>query len=380
MPGMKTSKPGTLGTGCGVLFLLPFAAVGVIMAALMVWHVWFWMEAQSWVECPAFIDHVELDVQTGEGTTYNTSARYRYQYKGVEHSGSRVWFSSNYDSGSFHQDAYAQLLDHQQSGNVFRCFVDPDEPNQSLLYRELRPSLLWFYSIFLTTFGGIGFGGLYGMHKHARHVKRVRVEAERCPNEPWKWNSATATGQFFPSRQWLSYLVGTVLFNALTIPGYFLLYIDKGRAFWALGILILFAACGLWLAWKALQLILQKRRYGAFHLQIEPWPYFVGEPLQGTLQFRDMFPSSRELIFELRVLEQKSGDDSDNEVFKESVHVSNGGRSTSFRLNLPSTLPRTRLETDEIGEKTAKWNLKVTGSDGPADFDAHFALATFSRS
>jgi hypothetical protein len=171
-----------------------------------------------------------------------------------------------------------------------------------------------------------------------------------------------------------------VLFNALTIPGCFLLYIEKGRAFWALGILILFAACGLWLAWKALQLILQKRRYGAFHLQIEPWPYFVGEPLQGTLQFRDMFPSSRELIFELRVLEQKSGDDSDTEVLNESVHVSNGGRSTSFRLNLPSTLPRTRRKTDEIGEKTAKWNLKVTGSDGPADFEAHFALATYSRS
>lgn len=92
-----------------------------------------------------------------------------------------------------------------------------------------------------------------------------------------------------------------------------------------------------------------------------------------------MFPSSRELIFELRVLEQKLGDDPDTEVFKETIPVSNGGRSTSFRLSPTASLPRTRLDTDDAGGKTAKWNLKVTGSDGPADFEAHFALAAFKR-
>lgn len=376
---LKPNSKG-LGTGCVVLFLLPFATVGVIMGFRMVWHVWFWMEAQSWVECPAFIDHVELQVHSDEGTTYNTSALYRYQYQGVQHSGTRVWFSSNSDSGSFHQNAYRQLLDHQQSAKPFRCFVDPDEPNQSVLYRELRPSLLWFYSVFLTAFGGVGIGGLYVVFRHAGHARNVRAEAERFPDEPWKWEAATASGQFFPAKQWLSYLVGAVLFNLIAVPGSLFLFLERGRPNWALGILLLFAAVGLWLAWQAIQRILQKRRYGEFHLQIEPWPYFIGEPLQGTLQFPGMYPGSRELIFELRVLEQKSGDDPDTELFKETVAVSNTGRDTLFAFNLPATLPRTRRETDEIGEKTAAWKLMVTGSDGPGDFEAHFALATYKRS
>lgn len=178
MPGMKTSNSGTLGTGCVILFQLPFATVGVFLAGRMVWHIWFWMAAQSWVECPAFIDQVELDVRSDEGTAYNTSARYRYQYKGVEYSGARVWLLSGSDSGSFHQNAYRQLLDHQQTGKPFRCFVDPDEPDQSVLYRDLRPSLLWFNSVFVTVFGGFGIGGLIFIVRQVRHTGETQQKGQ----------------------------------------------------------------------------------------------------------------------------------------------------------------------------------------------------------
>lgn len=54
-------------------------------------------------------------------------------------------------------------------------FRGSDEPNESILYRELRPGLIWFDSIFVLTFGGVGLGGLYGMFKHAKHVNKVEL-------------------------------------------------------------------------------------------------------------------------------------------------------------------------------------------------------------
>ena len=42
-------------------------------------------------------------------------------------------------------------------------------------------------------------------------------------------------------------------------------------------------------------------------------------------------------------------------------------------------LPRTALLNDEAGEQTAEWKIKVTGSEGPRDFEANYELAAFKR-
>lgn len=379
MPGMKSSNSRSLGPGCVCLFLLPFALVGVYMAGRMASQLSSWMEARTWVECPAVIEQVQLHEESSEGTTYTVTAQYIYSYHGVEYQGTRVWLRESSDSGSFFPTAFRQLKEHQQSGQPFRCYVDPDKPIDSVLYRDLRLDLLLFQSIFVMLFGGVGFVGLFATVRLWRKLRQVRDNAEHSPNEPWKWDPSTRLGEFSPTRKWLEYAVGAILFNSIAIPGCLAMYVMENRPNWALWLCIPFALSAVWLTWKAIQGVQMKRHYGAFHIQLKPWPYFIGNPLQGVLMFPGAFPTSRELIFELQIFEERPGDESNVEVFKETRNVPNNGGSKPFEFFPPEDVPRTRRDLDDPGEKTSIWKLNVKGSDGPRDFEAQFALAVFEQ-
>lgn len=379
MPGSRSSKSKNLGIGCAYSILLPFALVGVYMAAGMATQLWSWMEARTWIECPAVIEQVQLHEESVEGTTYTVTARYRYSCQGVEHQGTRVWLSESADSGSFYPTAYARLKQHQQSGQPSHCFVNPARQNESVLYRDLRPGLLVFRSVFLITFGGVGFGGLFAVNRMSQKLRQMRAEAERSPNEPWKWDPSTSAGEFRPVRKWMEYVVGAILFNTAVIPGCVAMNVMGGRPDWVLWLSVPLLAAAVWLTWKAIQGVKMKRHYGAFHVQLKPWPYLIGDTLQGVLLFPGAIPTSRELIFELQIFEERPGDEANIEVFKETIIVPNNGGGTAFQFFPPEDVPRTRHHLDDPGEKTSMWKLNIKGSDGPRDFEAQFTLAAFER-
>ncbi len=365
------------GTGCVILFLLPFALCGLWFAFLTLKLLLFWYIAQGWVECPAWIDRVELKSDSdGEGTTYNVVAEYHYEFRGQPFQGSRVWLSSQSDSGRFHGRVALELEQYQNQQKAFRCFVDQDDPSQSILYRDFRPEILLFHFVIVISMGGIGVGGLYGIYAANRQTKRIRTEAELRPDEPWTWDSQTASGVYHSKPQWIAYLLGAILWNVICWPFSYFVIMDaeNGTIRW---LMLLCALAGLWLAWKAAQVVLQRFRLGTVQLCLHPWPHFVGQPLQGTIEFSRMSPGSEELIFELQVLEPVPGDDPDKVLFKETVQVRNAGLSTMFEMHPRADLPRSQTQIDDTSVGTAKWILKVTGSDGPHDFDALFLLATF---
>jgi len=384
MPDRKNSMTNLAGSGCGILFLLPFAAVGIGAACMMVWHISGCWAAQSWLEQPCTIVRAELKRSGGGkgGPTFSVEADYQYEFGNQPFTGNRVWFGSGSDNiGNFHQRVYDELNDHRLQGRPFRCFVDPNNPSSSVLYRDVRIEMLLFEALFALIFGGVGVGGLCVLVYVIRKTRRMNDAREFRPAEPWTWDQATSEGTFRPQPLWIGVVFFALFWNIVSWPVAIVFLWDKFKQgpslFW---LLLALPLIGLAAAWSALRAVHRRIRFGRPLLTIRPWPLFVGEPFEGTIEFPADRPTSEELVVELTVVKKSnSKNEQDTTLFSESTSIPNVDTGSPFHLNSRADLPRSPRMNDEAGESTAKWQIKVTGSDGPRDFEAIYELAAFHR-
>ncbi|MFO0429331.1 MAG: DUF3592 domain-containing protein [Planctomyces sp.] len=377
-PKQETGTARLFGYGCATFFLLPFALAGTAVLYLGVSQIREARVTSTWAETPAWIDRAELIINSGgEGTTYSTRAEYRYEWKQKEYHGNRVWLSERSDSGSFHSQIINELQSSQQAGRRFRCFVNPDNPSESILYRDLRYDLLLIYALFGVVFGGIGFGGLYGLFLAGRNARRMQQLAGLYPEEPWRWTIPASDGLFRSDNRWVVLVISAVVWNLFSWPLAVILLSQRGWQFGPVWLILLMPVAGTWLAWMAWRAVRLRLRYGVCLLQVTPWPYFAGDPLQATLTSPGMIPNSEQLTALLRVTQTVSGDDGDKELYRETVQVPVSRQEVSFVLHPPAHLPRTRRLIDHHSIRTAKWTLTLTGTDGPGDFDARFQIEVF---
>lgn len=370
------------GMGCAGLFLLPFALVGVFTAGQLVTQVWEWRSAQSWVERPCWIDRAELKVDRDEdGTSYQTEADYRYEFDNRPFKGSRVWLRSGFDNiGDFQCRVHRELQEHQTAGRPFRCFVNPSDPNASVLYREFRWEMLIFQLVFVLAFGGIGIGGFVGLAFAYRKKKQMDAARAINPSEPWTWDATTADGKLLPKPRWIGTTAFAFFWNVIGWPvtGLFLRNeFQRGPSL--IWFMLIFPLAGQWLLWRAFKALRIRIRFGLPVLTIQPWPFYVGDQLSGTIEFPKAVPSSEELVAELRVFVKGSGDDSDKELFKVVTRIPNDGEGRSLGFAPPANLPRTELFNENTHDSTADWEIKITGSDGASDFEVVYELVAFAR-
>jgi hypothetical protein len=364
--------------GCLALFLLPFALVGVGMAVKLVWLIVSWNQMQQWIETPAWIDRTELKQHHSDGSTsWEALAEYHYDFQDREYRGNRVWIDTGSDN-SFQKQVYRELQEQQAA---FRCYVNPEHPSESVLYRDLRPLILCFHLIFVVVFGGVGGGGICAIVHHERKSGKMRDLALQFPGEPWKWDSAVTSGVFRPKSRWAGWAVAALLWNMICWPVGLTVLRDLGQQQVVTSIVWLFLAGGIWLAWVALREYLRQRRYGEVLLEIQPWPYRAGHQLKGQIRFSEVIPEVPELAVELRVMEKVKGDDPDKEIFRETLIVPLTTTSTvEFSFDLPRGLPRSCRIIDSGNDRTADWFLKAKGSPGKSDFTAEFKLAVYESS
>jgi hypothetical protein len=186
--GVKKADLGSL--GCLVVFALPFAAVGVVMAYFSVYQVATWYEMRGWTAVAATILDTDLEAQrrSRRAQTQEATATYRYRYAGTDYEGSRVAISDISDNlGSFHEDLYRTLRGAQRRGATVPAYVDPQDPASATLNRQLRWPLLLFTGMFALIFGTVGFGLLIGAALGAASAKTQRTLQDRHPREPWRW-------------------------------------------------------------------------------------------------------------------------------------------------------------------------------------------------
>lgn len=142
------------------IFSLPFLCVGVFMLGWILKDFAAFMAAQSWEEVSAGILHVEL---RRNEDTQKAEAEYRYDYQGKTYHSKKIGLTDIADNiGSYQRETYRWLRHAMEQRQHVRAFVNPNDPSQSLLDRNIRWSMVLFRMIFVITFGGFGIGTWIG--------------------------------------------------------------------------------------------------------------------------------------------------------------------------------------------------------------------------
>lgn len=138
-----------------LVFVLAFGGVGAGASYVIGATIRDGLAAREWVR-------VKADVETfGEGRVL-----YRYTVDGKRYSGDRLGtngLGGTDDLDGWYDDLEAWLGDAKAAGKPITVFVNPDNPSESMVDREIRWRLMVFLTPFALGFGGLGVVALWMM-------------------------------------------------------------------------------------------------------------------------------------------------------------------------------------------------------------------------
>lgn len=389
--GSNTGAPdSTLGSGCLLLFALPFALVGTMVMFFGVLPIVRSLIAQGWEEVPGTIVRAEV---VSSGDTKHLESEYRYTLDGIEFSGDRVTFYSGSDSiSSFHDDKLALLQPHLGTGVPFPIHVNRSNPSESVLFPEVR----WGASMFLLMFGGmfasVGYGmlaaGFFGI-RSARASSRLR---KAHPNEPWMHRDDWAKRTVTSSALTPVIAMGVVAFiwNGISsmLPMVIISELSKPSPQYAVLFLLLFNVVGAGLIWYFCLLFLRWRRFGSSTLKFDALPLVLGGEFRGTLL---VHPALREVTksidLGIRCLELETRGHGKNRTTytnvlaeaHETVAIPGGSGRNAEQLKIPVSIkiPRGAPETIVNGNPRVQWKITVDAEIKGPNFHAEFEIPVF---
>lgn len=146
---------------------------------------------QSWVPVNADLIRGGYETHAGDDSdTYLAYAEYAHTYAGQRFVGDRVTISGGGDNiGDYQRDMGYRLQKAAASGNAILVYVDPDEPNESIIDRGIRWGMIGFKSIFVLVFGGFGLGLLIIVWRATPEKDASRPEYKEAPwllNDDWQ--------------------------------------------------------------------------------------------------------------------------------------------------------------------------------------------------
>lgn len=279
------------GAGLGILVLLglPCLAGGLFLSWYSLSTITDYLAARTWPEWPARVIEVELERRrSDEGYKYSVDCTYEYEVHGRTYTGDRVAITNMSEgSSSWPRSAYNTLKSAQEAGETVPAYVNPNNPEDALLFRELRRGQLALMMLLAVTFSSIGISMcIYGAAGR-RRVRRSQALVEQYPDEPWMYDPDWATGMAFQG--WLD----TRIRIAFAVAAYWLLmtwpmFVVMVPALSgpesltaALGLLIPLAGFGV-LAY-AVYLWRRRRRWGSSYLELETLPGVIGGHFRGKL-------------------------------------------------------------------------------------------------
>jgi hypothetical protein len=275
------------GWGFLLLFCIPFAGVGTATGYATVSCLIKWQAMKSWIEVPAFINQTNLEESSdSESTTYKVTATYSYTYKDQSYTGDRVSMHSGSDNiGSFHKRTYSQLTKYKNSSEPFRCYVNPANPSESILFRTPRLEKLGFYMILTLIFGGFGYGLLYGVIRGIGTKRQEDQLKSLYQTEPWLWKTQWKDGIIHSqSKSKLTVSIIFALFwNLISTPILFIIPGELHKGNKPVLIVLLFPFVGIMLAIWAIRNLLQWLKFGYSTFVMETRPGVIGGPLKGKI-------------------------------------------------------------------------------------------------
>ncbi len=129
------------GLGVGYFLILP----GILKS----------LDSKNWAETPCAILESRVQSHSGDdGTTYSIDILYAYEYAGRKYRSSQYEFISGSSSG---YDAKAEVVKRHPAGAKTVCYVNPKNPGEAVLKRELGAKA--FLALFPLAFMLVGLTG-----------------------------------------------------------------------------------------------------------------------------------------------------------------------------------------------------------------------------
>ncbi len=270
------------------LFAIPFAALGVGFAVWLVNGIVEYRRIQGWDETPAKIISVDWKCirASSKGNEYKAEVEYRYRYRDQSYTGHRI--SLDKVSGSFQENSLPELRKYRARGMPFRCYVNPEQPAEATLYRDLPWHTFAFQAGSVLAFGGVGFGLLAFTLFGRRSQRKKGALAQAHPEEPWLWRKDWADGTIRGSATSLAGpLVFAIFWNGFFAVAWFAFLCNRtGRSdeqviLW---FMIPFTIIGLGLLGLAAVSVMQWRKFGRSVFQMASVPGVIGGQLAGVIR------------------------------------------------------------------------------------------------
>lgn len=380
----ESKKSGKMGAGCLTLFGAVFFLAGLGISAFGFVDLFQYFQAKSYVPVYATIHETDLEVSySDDSTTYKVTAQYSFPYEGKVYHSDRVHFAGGYDNiGSFHHDQHRRLERAMRSGETIKAWVNPDNPTESWLTREMRWGLFGFNMIFLVVFGGVGLAIMIGGRIAGRNAAKRQNFQQENPERAWQareeWQSATLQSNN-KTTMWVAVGFAT-LWNLISAPIPFVAYDELiVKQNWLFLVAFLFPAVGLGLAAWAVAEVRRYRRFGKANFTMDPFPAHPGGLVRGTLSWPRPFPATCNMDVQLRLLRKVTTGSGKNRKTREhtlweekvNVRVSQGQRATKISFAIPKSA---RCSDDSNSSDQVIWRLSAMAAiDGP-DFKADFEV------
>ncbi|MBA4106696.1 MAG: hypothetical protein C0485_13140 [Pirellula sp.] len=360
------------------LIAIPFAGVGVFMSGWVIRDLWTYSTIQSWDATPATLLGAKLEGERGrKRSSLRATARYRYEVDGKSYENDRVALHDMSDNiGGFQRERGEELERLLKEGKPVTAYVNPVNPTEAILFRDLRPGMLAFKATFALVFSAIGFGIIGGATMAAFGWGGKKQETQGPLPEPWLAKDAWRTGRIRTSAApaWGA-LIMAGLWNLISMPVFYLAATDGDVEWYTLLVVGIFPLVGVALIAGTCYLWLLHWKWGVSEFEMAAVPGVLGGPLAGVIHVPRSIEAPEGIVIRLACVESKSDGEhtkvttlweEDRTIVRNLSTPGGAGTLIPVQFVIPYDLPDSDV-------KEVTWKLsaaaKTTGINYQSEFD-----------
>lgn len=367
------------------LFALPFMAVGIWMLYSIGSNLADGARMSSWETVRGYVISGGYETSRGDDSdTYKPYATYQYEYNGRTYEGTRVAISETSDNiGDFQQELGRKLSAAAGTNRPVDIYVNPDDPAESIVSREIRWGLIGFKLIFLITFGGAGTALMI-----YTFVARKEPDPTAYPDTPWLANADWAENRIASGSKLTMYFSWgfAVFWNAISSFIPFVTYEEVQKGNYLILVALLFPLVGIGLIVWAIRSTVQWRKFGQSYLQLDPFPGSINGQTGGTIELHYPYDPAHTFVVTLSSIYSymsgsgKNRKRSERLNWQDSVvaHTEMGlyGTRIVFRFDVPPDLPPS--DVNKPGDAYELWRVNVAAALPGVDLDQDYEIPVFA--
>lgn len=369
------------------LFALPFLGIGLWMLYSISSNMLDASRMQSWDTVPAQVITGGYNSNRGDdSTTYEAYGTFRYTYKGREYTSERVAISGGSDNiGDFQKDLGNRLSRAARNKKPIDAYVNPKNPSDAIISRDLRWPMIGFKMIFVIVFGGVGAGLLI-------YAIKSKAEPDSVPPEfadrPWMAKDAWSTNEIKSNAKLAMYVTWgfAVIWCSISAPLPFVLYkevVEKQNYPALLG--YLFPLAGIFIIVWAVRSTIQWRKFGQIPVVLNPFPGSIGGQTGGTIETKYPYdPANKFLMTLSNIYSYESGSGKERRRTEKLkwqdqavAHTEMGlyGTRIVFRFDVPPELDQS--DALHSGRDYYLWRLNVSADLPGVDLDQDYEIPVY---